>query len=159
DGAGNVSIPDVAVSFTVILGTDVPVDGTALLSTGIAADTISDKDFVVEGSGLDFTTGSLRLAGQPLILDAPLSAGPRVLAGLSLARQPDQIPAPASLPVGPTLTGVAAKGRFGKTKDPDVVPGDTLSVKAMLRPGGTSPDPSGADVFVRVASAGGEFML
>src|SRR5262249_32946895 len=39
DGAGNVSIPDVAVSFTVILGTDVPVDGTALLSTGIAADT------------------------------------------------------------------------------------------------------------------------
>ena len=153
------SVPDVAVSFTVLLGTDVPVDGTALLSTGIGAETLSDKDFVVEGSALDFTTGSLRLAGQRVILDAPLSGGLPVLAGLSIACQLDQIPAAASLPVGPTLTGVAAKGRFGKTKDPGVVPGDTLGVKAMLRPGSTPPDPSGADVFVRVSSAGGEFML
>src|SRR5262249_7258283 len=113
-----------------------------------------------EGSALDFTTGSLRLAGQRLILDAPLSGGLPVLAGLSIACQLDQIPTAASLPIGPTLTGVAAKGRFGKTKDPDVVAGDTLSVRAALRRGGgPRPAPASADVFVRVASGGGEFML
>src|SRR5262249_40966008 len=54
-----------------------------------------------------------------VIRDAPLSGGLPVLAGLSITCQLDQIPTPASLPVGPTLTGVAAKGRFGKTKNAD----------------------------------------
>src|SRR5262245_9101894 len=161
DGAGNVSLPDVAVDFTVVLSTPMLVEGTASMSTGIGGETVSEKDFVVEGSGLDFATGSLRIAGQRLILDAPLSGGLPVLAGLSITCQLDQIPAPASLPVGPTLTGVKAKGRFGKSKSADEVAGDTLSVKALLRPVGAPPDPGAADVFVRITSpaAAEDFML
>lgn len=160
DAAGNVVIPDVDVRFTVVPIGNVLVETTAVLTTGIGAQSVSGVPFVTEGSPLDFTTGVLRLAGQGLIPVSPIGSVP-VLSGLSITCQLDQIPSPADLPAGPTLSRVVGKGRYGKSKNPDELPGDTLTIKAVLRPGAVSPVLPDTEILVRVTAPGqtGNWML
>jgi hypothetical protein len=150
DGSGNISVPDVPIDL-VTQATDppTPVGTTATLTTGATTLTISGKDYVTEGSVLDFTTGTLKLAGEGTIGNAPL-AGMPVTTGISLTCTLDTIPAASSLPSAPTLMHATGKGKVGKVTTDDPAGGDSLVLKGKVVAGATPIDFAGNDLFLHV---------
>jgi hypothetical protein len=152
DRAGNVVVPAVQVNFTTVV-TPIPISAPVVLTTGLAAVTLQARDFPTEGSPLDFTTGTLRVAGQAVLLDAPIVG--QVTTGLSLACTLAPIPSRDALPAGPSLT---ARGTSKSGTTTGAVTGDTLTLKAKIKNGKTPLDPS-QDLLVRVGLADTDLLL
>lgn len=153
DGAGNVVVPGVNVSFTTHLASDVLTETTATLMTGMSSRRVGPKDYAIHGTPLDFGTRRVTLAGTGLIPSAPLAAGP-VVAGMALSCTLDAVPAASALPAGMTIAGVSAKGRFGKSKSGSIA-GDSIVVKGKLRDGAAPIDPLHAETFVQMPARPG----
>ena len=153
DGAGNVVLPAVSVRFTTTVIEGV-LGAPATLTSGIAAVTLAGVDYPTEGSPLDFATGALRVAGQAVLLNAPIVG--QVTTGFELDCTLAPVPSQDALPRGNVVTarGTVKPG----AADADPVEGDTLKLKATVKPGATPFDPT-QDVFVRVALAGTNLML
>jgi hypothetical protein len=121
----------------------------AALTTGISALFVGGRDYVAEGAALDFTTGTLTLAGHGVVADAPL-AGQPVTTGLSLTCTLDPIPTQANLPPGPTLRKASGAGKFGKPAKDGSLVGDRLMLKATLDPADAALDLTMLDLFFRI---------
>ena len=153
DGAGNVVLPAVSVRFTTTV-TPEPIGALTTLTTGIASVTLSGVEYPSEGSPLDFSTGALRVAGQAALLSAPIVG--QVTTGFELACTLSPIPSQDALPRGNVVT---ARGTVKPASaDAEGVAGDTLTLKATVKPGDTPFDPT-QDVFVQVALAGTNLVL
>jgi hypothetical protein len=128
---------------------------TEPLTTGLAAVTKSGNDYTTEGAPLDFATGSLRLEGQGVVTNAPVVG--TSTSGFSVTCTLAPIPASANLPKAATVTAHGT-GKPGKSSDPAVVVGDTLTLKAKIKNGAAPLDATG-DIFVRVGLAGTDVFL
>jgi hypothetical protein len=153
DAAGNVVLPNMFVGFTTEF-TPEPLGAPATLTTGLQAVTLTGSDYPTEGKALDFVTGTLKLAGQGIITNAPVVG--QVTTGFEVACTLSPIPSADALPKGNTLIG---KGTIkpGVSDGTDVV-GDTLTLKATVKLGATPLDPK-QDVLVQVALAGETALL
>jgi len=135
-----VALPPIPVQFTTDLLPGEVLDTTELLTSGLAAVTKSGTDYVTEGSRLDFTTGSLTLAGQGLIFDAPVVG--TSTSGLVLGCTLVPVPAQDDLPKAPTVVARAV------VKPGDA--GDSMTLKGKLKNKPSAFDPAAQDVFVRI---------
>ena len=153
DGAGNVVLSNMLVAFTTEV-TPEPISAPATLTSGIQAVTLAGTDYPTEGKALDFVTGTLKVAGQSVLLNAPIVG--QTTTGFELACTLAPVPSQAALPTGSSLV---AKGTIkpGKSSGSDVV-GDTLTLKATIKLGATPLDPT-QDVLVQVAAAGETALL
>jgi hypothetical protein len=149
DASGNVTIPDVPLGF-VTNATNPPtaVGTVAALTTGISAVSVSGRDYVAAGATLDFQTGTLRLAGHGIVLDAPL-AGMPVTTGLSLTCTLDPLPTQTNLPPGPTLGKSSGRGKFRKPAKDGSLVGDRLTLATTFE-SDTPLDLTALDLFVRI---------
>ena len=154
DAAGNVALPPVLVHFTTALSPGVDLAAMEPLNTGLAAVTLSGRDYATEGAALDFATGSLRLEGQGIVTNAPVVGS--ATSGISITCTLAPIPAADALPVAPSLRarGVA---KAGKPVTGEVV-GDALTLKGKVGNGANPLDPT-QDVFVRVGVDGADVAL
>jgi hypothetical protein len=153
DGTGNVVLPNMFVGFTTEF-TPEPLGAPATLTSGLQAVSLAGVDYPTEGKALDFVTGTLKLAGQGIITNAPVIA--QVTTGFEVACTLAPVPSQDALPKGNTLVahGTVKPG----TSDDGSVVGDTLSLKATVKLGATPLDPT-QDVLVQVALAGESVLL
>jgi hypothetical protein len=154
DGAGNVALPPVLVHFTTALAPGLDLAAMEPLNTGLAAVTLSGRDYATEGAALDFATGALRLEGQGIVTNAPVVGS--ATSGISIACTLAPVPAADALPAAPSLSARGA-GKAGKPVAGEVV-GDTLTLKAKLKNGAVPLDPT-QDVFVRLGASGADVVL
>jgi len=153
DAAGNVVLPNMFVGFTTEF-TPEPLGAPATLTSGLQAVSLTGVDYPTEGKALDFVTGTLKLAGQGIITNAPVVG--QVTTGLEAACTLSPIPSQDALPKGNTLKANGAI-KPGTSDGSDVV-GDTLTLKATVKLGATPLDPT-QDVLVQVAVAGETALL
>jgi hypothetical protein len=153
DGAGNVVLPNMLVAFTTEVTPEV-ISAPATLTSGVQAVTLTGTDYPTEGKAIDFVTGTLKVAGQAVLLNAPTVG--QVTTGFELACTLAPVPSQDALPKGSSLV---AKGTVkpGASDGSDVV-GDTLTLKATVKLGATPLDPT-QDVLVQVAVAGETALL
>jgi hypothetical protein len=145
DASGNVTIPAFAYSE---LFAGQPLPGNATLSTTAYSTELNGVEYPGHGTPLDFTTGIVSLEGAGVLPNAPIVSEP-VVSGIRLTCQLAPVPDPSTLPDAPTLKnvgGVVKTGRAGKR--------DTLTLHAVLVPGGTLPDFAGKDVLIGLRGAG-----
>lgn len=158
DAAGVVTLADAKIAFITLPGTAGAFTTETppfTLATGIAVNTVQQRDYPSMGANLDFATGKLTLEGAGVIPDAPM-AGIPVVAGLSLSCILNPIPNASNLPPGLSLKAMTAKGKFGKAKKGATgVVGDTIVVKGTLTQGDPVVDPAAHDLFVRIAGLDG----
>jgi hypothetical protein len=158
DAAGNVTLTDFAIAFATDAcpprSPDYPI--TLDLMSGTQFLTNIGQVSRLHGDPLDFTTGTLRLAGEGLIPDACLAPF-AILSGLDLTCTLAPIPDRAKLPPAPKLAKTAGKARIGGAlpteppKKPDK--GDVLGLKTQLVDWKAPIDFVGQDVYVRLAMA------
>jgi hypothetical protein len=153
DGAGNVVLPNMTVAFTTEV-TPEAISAPATLTSGLQAVTLAGTDYPTEGKALDFVTGTLKVAGQAVLLNAPTVG--QVTTGFELACTLAPVPSQDALPKGSSLV---AHGTIkpGTSSGTDVV-GDTVTLKATIKLGATPLDPT-QDVLVQVALAGESILL
>jgi hypothetical protein len=153
DGTGNIVLPNMTVAFTTEV-TPEAIISPATLTSGLQAVTLAGTDYPTEGKALDFVTGTLKIGGQAVLLNAPIIG--TTTTGLELACTLAPVPSQAALPAGSSLV---AKGTIkpGKSSGSDVV-GDTLTLKAAIKLGATPLDPT-QDVLVQVAATGETALL
>lgn len=153
DAAGNVVLSNMIVAFTTEV-TPAPISSPATLTSGLQAVTLTGTDYPTEGKALDFVTGTLKVAGQAVLLNAPTVG--QVTTGCELACTLAPVPSKDALPKGSSLV---AHGTIkpGTSSGTDVV-GDTIALKATIKLGATPLDPT-QDVLVQVALAGESILL
>ena len=154
DAAGNVALTPVLVHFTTALLPGVDLAAMEPFTTGLAAVSLSGKDYSTEGAPLDFTTGALRLEGQGIVTNAPVVGS--ATSGFSVTCTLAPIPSQAALPKAPKLVAHGT-GKPGASVG-GTLAGDALALKAKLTKGATSFDAT-QDVFVRIGLGGMDLVL
>jgi hypothetical protein len=157
DGSGNVTFPAVDVHFTTDVAPGVDLGATEPVTTGIASVALGGKDYVTEGSALDFATGALRLEGQAIIHNAPVVG--ETTSGVSLSCTLAPIPSQSALPKGPTLAKMHGAGKPAKPSTGTDPVGDSVTFAGKLTAGAATLDPSTVDVFVRLTLPSGDNWL
>jgi hypothetical protein len=151
DAGGNVQVPGVQMDFAVLLGDPLPpitLGAKPDLTSGISSVTIG-KDWVTEGTPLDFTTGALSLQGHVIIPNPPV-LGTAVSTGLQIDCVVSPLPDRSTLPAAAKLTGAHGTGKIVQDA------GDTLKITARLVQGAHALDPATTDTFVRVRNEQGD---
>jgi hypothetical protein len=154
DAGGNIALPPLVVHFTTDIAPGLDLAADEVLTTGLAAVTLSGRDFTTEGKALDFSTGTLRLEGQGVVMNAPVVG--QSTSGISLSCTLDPIPAQAELPP-PWAISVRGSSKPGKPVEGEVV-GDRLTVKAKLKGGAAALDVA-QDLFVRLGVGGTDVVV
>jgi len=154
DAAGNVSLPPMPVHFTTDLAPGADLGSQELLTTTLAAVTLSGQDYATEGTALDFSTGAIQLTGQGVVNNAPVVGTSTTGVAITCTLAP--IPAQDQLPKAST-TVARGVGKPGKPVSGQVV-GDSLTLKAKIKTGGVPIDPT-KDVFVRIRVASDDVLL
>ncbi len=123
-----------------------PVTGVDLM-TGLQFRVLSGKSYVVEGTPIDFTAGSVELYGVGFLAGAPGGPGTN-LSGVDITCTLSPIPSQTALPSGPTIAKITGKLKVDSGALKDGGKGDALTLKAALTPGATPFDLTGASPFI-----------
>jgi len=159
DGAGNVALPNFDfTTSTDYCGTgpnECSFDATTTLTSGFSYASLSGTSYFTKGTPLDFTTGKLELQGA---VPWPGAPGGGSVTGLgitcTIAPIPTGLPAPLSVaPKGKIKMGPALPAE-PPTDPATKVPGDTITLKTLLKKGGTPLDPHG-DGWIELADGTG----
>jgi len=152
DAGGNIQVPSVPMDFAVhLVDPPIALGASTDLTTGISSVRIG-KDYVTEGTPLDFTTGALSLQGQTVIPNPPV-LGSAVSTGLEIDCILSPIPDRSTLPAAPKLARAKGSGKIVQDA------GDTLKLSAKFTQGARAIDPATDDVFIRIRNAKNEDAL
>ncbi len=163
DGAGNVTLPNFGfTTSTDYCGTgpdECSLTASTTLTSGFLYATLSGTPYSTEGTPLDFVTGKLELQGAVPWPEAP---GGGSVTGLgitcTIAPIPTGLPAPLTVaPKGKIKMGPALPAQ--QPADPKTkVPGDTITLKTLLKKGGTALDPNG-DAWIELSDGTGKQLV